>query len=142
VPNAETAEPSPVAGVVVAGLLRLIAAGLEPIEAVAGDPGATTSVLTVSGWWLLLGMDDEGRPAELFHAQPPSALVPPWTWGCQRDDWTLGPDSRVVTPVELLTTDQRQQLTQALQQAPAPWTWGPLPYWDLSNLEDEELILD
>lgn len=137
------AERTPVPSVVVGGLLRLIAAGLERIEATAGDPGQTTSVLTVSGWWLLLGLDDQGAPAELFHAQPPSALVPPWTWGCQRDDWTLGPDSRIVTPVELLTAEQRQQLAQALETAPEPWQWAPLPWWDVSNLEDdEELILD
>lgn len=136
------ADPPPIPTVIVAGLLRLIAAGLEPIEATAGDPGTTTSVLTVSGWWLLLGLDDQGRPAELLHAQPPSALVPPWTWGCQRDDWTLGPDSRVVTPVELLTVEQRQQLAQALEVAPAPWQWAPLPHWDVSNLEDDETILD
>lgn len=126
---------------IVAGLLRLIAAGLERIEATAGDPGSTISVTTASGWWLLLGLDDQGRPAEMFHAQPPSALVPPWTWGCQRDDWTLGPDSLVITPIELLTVEQHQQLTLALEAAPEPWQWAPLLGWDLSNL-DEELILD
>lgn len=136
------ADPPPIPTVIVAGLLRLIAAGLEPIEATAGDPGTTTSVLTVSGWWLLLGLDDQGRPAELFHAQPPSALVPPWTWGCQRDDWTLGPDSRVVTPVELLTAEQHQRLAQVLDAAPAPWQWAPMIGWDVSNLWDDETILD
>lgn len=137
------ADPPPIPTVIVAGLLRLIAAGLEPITAEHGDPGATISVATAGGWWLLLRLGGQGEPVELTHAQPPSLLVPPWTWGAQRDDWTLGPESRVVTPIELLTVEQHQQLTQALQQAPAPWTWGPLPHWDLSNLGDDgELILD
>lgn len=133
------ADPPPIPGVIVAGLLRLIAAGLERIEATAGDPGATISVLTVSGWWLLLVLGDQGEPAELFHAQPPSALVPPWTWGCQRDDWTLGPDSRVLTPVELLTAEQRQQLAQVLEAAPEPWRWEPLLGFEV---DDDDLFLD
>lgn len=137
-----TPDPPPIPAAVVAGLLRLIAAGLEPIEASAGDPGTTISVLTASGWWLLLGLDDQGAPVDLTHAQPPSALVPPWTWGAQRDDWTLGPDSRVITPIELLTAEQRQQLAQTLETAPEPWQWEPLLGWDVSNLEEPELILD
>lgn len=136
------ADPPPIPTVIVCGLLRLIAAGLEPITAEQGEPGATISVSTASDWWLLLVLDDQGEPVELTHAQPPSALVPPWTWGAQRDDWTLGPDSRVVTPVELLTVEQRQRLGQMIKAAPAPWQWAPLPYWDLSNLEEDELILD
>lgn len=139
---ATTPDPPPIPTVIVAGLLRLIAAGLEPVEAEQGQAGQTISVSTASGWWLLLGLDDQGEPVELTHAQPPTTLRPPWTWGCQRDDWTLGADSRVVTPVELLTVEQRQQLTQVVAQAPAPRQWGPLPHWDVSNLWDEDPILD
>jgi len=139
---AESDHPPPIPGVIVAGLLRLIAAGLEPVEAATGDPSATIGVLTTSGWYLTLMIGDQGEPVALTYALPPSAMVPPWTWGCQRDDWTLGPDSRVVTPVELLTVEQRQRLAQVLEVAPAPWQWAPLPFWDLSNLEAEELILD
>lgn len=135
-------QPPPIPGVIVAGLLRLIAAGLEAVEAQPARPGARVGVLTCSGWWLVIELDDTGAPAAVLHAQSPSPMVPAWTWGCQRDDWTLGHDSRVITPIELLTVEQREQLTQRLRAAPAPWTWGPLPYWDLSNLDEEELTLD
>ena len=134
-------QPSPVPTVIVAGLLRLIAAGLEPIDTEPVEPGRLISVATASGWWLLLRIGGDGEPAELHHAQPPSLLVPPWTYGCQREDWTMGPESRVVTPVELLTLEQRQALRQRLEGAPVVLQFRPLPVWDVSNLNDE-VILD
>lgn len=134
-------QPAPIATVVVAGLLRLIAAGLEPVTVEPYRPDRLLDVDTSSGWWLLLQIDSNGDPVELQHAQPPSLLVPPWTYGCQRDDWTLGPDSRVITPVELLTPEQRQCLRRRLERAPVRWQFRPPPFWDVSNLDDE-LILD
>lgn len=134
-------QPAPVSTVVVAGLLRLIAAGLEPIDTEPCEPGRLISVATGSGWWLLLQINGEGQPESLHHAQPPSLLVPPWTYGCQRDDWTLGPESRVITPVELLTPEQREQLQRRLMRAPIRWQFAPLVPWDVSNLDDE-VILD
>ena len=133
--------PGPVPTVIVAGLLRLIAAGLEPFDIEPYGPYRLISVMTASGWWLTLQIDSDGDPVELHQAQPPSALVPPWTYGCQRDDWTLGPAARVVTPVELLTREQRQALRQRLERAPVRWQFAPLVPWDVSNLE-EEVILD
>lgn len=140
-PPADTDQPSPISTVVVAGLLRLIAAGLEQVEAEPYGPHRSISISTASGWWLIVQVDCRGLLEGLHHAQPPSLLVPPWTYGCQRDDWTLGPDSRVVTPVDLLTAEQRAALQQRLEHAPAPWQFAPLIGWDVSNL-DEELILD
>lgn len=134
-------QPAPIPTVIVAGLLRLIAAGLELVEVEPVGPYRLISVVTASGWWLTLQIDSSGEPVELHHAQPPSMLVPPWTWGCQRDDWTLGPDSRVITPVELLTAEQRQGLRKRLECAPVRWQFAPLVPWDVSNLDDE-LILD
>jgi len=138
------ADPSPPAAIVLAGLLRLIASGLERIDATPWRPGATSSVMTGSGWWLVIRGDADGQPVELLHAQAPSLLVPPWIYGGQRDDWTLGPESRVVTPVELLSDAQRDQLRHRLESAPAPWTFRPLPVWDVdwSGAEEEEVILD
>jgi hypothetical protein len=127
--------------VIVAGLLRLIAAGLEPVDTEPYRPGRLLSIATASGWWLMLQIDGDGQPVELHHAQAPSLLVPPWTYGCQRDDWTLGPDSRVITPVELLTVEQREALRCRLERAPVVLQFRPLPVWDVSNLDDE-LILD
>lgn len=137
----EADQPSPPPTVIIAGLLRLIAAGLEPIDCELYGPSRSVSVLTSSGWWVVIQLDDEGQPVELTHAQPPSALVPPWTYGGHRDDWTLGPESRVITPVELLTAEQRAALQERLRCAPRPWQFLPLPYWDVSNLDDE-VILD
>jgi hypothetical protein len=140
---AQEADPSPPAAIVLAGLLRLIASGLEPIETQDWRPGARSSVMTRSGWWLVIRGDDEGQPVELLHAQAPSLLVPPWIYGGQRDDWTLGPESKVVTPVQLLSDAQRDRLRQRLETAPAPWTFRPLPAWDVDwSGEGEEVILD
>jgi hypothetical protein len=134
-------DPSPPAPIVLAGLLRLIASGLEWIEAEQWRPSGTIGVATGSGWWLVLRSDDRGLPVELITAQAPSRLVPPWLYGGQRDDWTLGPDARVVTPVDLLTVEQRAQLQRRLERAPRPVIYRPLPFWDLSE-PDEELFLD
>lgn len=126
---------------IIAGLLRLIAAGLEPIQAEPCKPCTAPMVITATGWWLLLVIDDQGAPVELTHAQPPSLLVPPWTYGCQRDDWTLGPDSRVVTPLDLLMPEQLQQLQRVLRAAPSVPEQRPIPWWDISNLIEEELLM-
>lgn len=125
---------------IVTGLLRLIAAGLEAVEVEPYGPNRSISITTASGWWLLLEINDEGSPAHLTHAQPPSFLLPPWTYGCQRDDWTAGPDALVITPVTLLTADQRQALRERLETAPVRWQWAPLMPWELTD--DDELILD
>lgn len=134
-------QPAPVATAVVAGLLRLIAAGLEPVDVEPYGPRRTISVVTTTGWCLDLRIDVDGAPAAILYAQPPSLLVLPWIYGGHRDDWTLGPDSKVITPVALLTTEQRLALQQRLEGAPVRWQFAPLPVWDVSNLE-EELILD
>ena len=137
-------EPSPPPLVILAGLLRLISSGLEPISAEPWAPGVNASIATASGWWLIIRSDDHGTPVELLHAQAPSLLVPPWIYGGQRDDWMLGPGSRVMTPVELLTAEQRDRLRRRLEAAPAPWTFRPLPVWDVdwSGAEDDGVILD
>lgn len=134
--------PPPTAAV--AGLLRLIAAGLEPVvEAEPCKPCSTISVRTATGWWLQIATGELCQPLALTMALPPSALVPPWTHGCQRDDWRLGSDARVVTPIDLLTVEQCQQLQQRLVLAPAPLVPPMAPWWDISNLDqDEELFLD
>ena len=57
----------------------------------------------------------------LLWAQAPDGRD--WVYGCQRDDWTLGPDSRIVEPVALLEPEQRQHLERRLREAicwPAP----------------------
>ena len=40
-----------------------------------------------------------------------------WEYGCQRDDWTLGPDSRLVEPLEFLSGEERSELESLLRDA-------------------------
>lgn len=40
-----------------------------------------------------------------------------WEYGCQRDDWTLGPDSRLVEPLQFLSPDERIELEALLREA-------------------------
>ena len=73
-----------------------------------------------SGWQLEIAIERDQLGA-LQWAQAPDRRD--WVYGCQRDDWTLGPDSRIVEPVALLQPEQRQQLEQLLRGAicwPAP----------------------
>ena len=73
-----------------------------------------------SGWQLEIAIERDQLGA-LHWAQAPDGRD--WVYGCQRDDWTLGPDSRIVEPVALLKPEQRQQLEQLLRAAicwPAP----------------------
>lgn len=134
-------EPRAVPLVVVAGLLRLIASGLEPITAEEITPGCGCGVQCANGWWLWLWADAGGQLREVLHAQPPSVFVLPWTRGGVRDDWTAAETARVITPVELLTAEQRERLQGVVQRAPRPWQWARLPYWDV-DWGDEELIFD
>jgi len=40
-----------------------------------------------------------------------------WVYGCQRDDWTLGPASRVVEPLQFLSAEERSALEVLLRGA-------------------------
>ena len=40
-----------------------------------------------------------------------------WVYGCQRDDWTLGPASRVVEPLQFLSAEERSVLEVLLRGA-------------------------
>ena len=52
-----------------------------------------------------------------------------WDYGCQRDDWTLGPDSRLVEPLQFLGAEERIELEALLRETrcwPAPIAHEPL----------------
>ena len=40
-----------------------------------------------------------------------------WVYGCQRDDWTLGPASQVVEPLQFLSAEGRSALEVLLRRA-------------------------
>jgi hypothetical protein len=67
-----------------------------------------------SGWQLEITIDRDQLGALLWAR---AADGRNWEFGCQRDDWTLGPDSRIVEPVALLDPEQRLQLEQLLRGA-------------------------
>lgn len=48
-----------------------------------------------------------------------------WEYGCQRDDWTLGPDSRLVETLQFLSGEERSALESLLREA-CCWP-DPLP---------------
>ncbi len=72
-----------------------------------------------SGWQLGLEIERD-QLGVLRWAQAPDGRD--WLYGCQRDDWTLGPDSSVVEPVALLQPEQRPKLERLLRDA---MCWPP-----------------
>lgn len=67
-----------------------------------------------NGWQLQIAIDRDHLGALQWALAPDGRN---WEIGCERDDWTLGPDSQTVEPVGLLSRDQRQQLERMLRQA-------------------------
>lgn len=137
-------EPRSPAAPIIAGLLRLIACGAEPIEVLHWD--TSSAVATASGWWLVLatrGQGDELEEVEgLLLARPPSAMVPSWTIGGWRDCWTAGPGAFVRTPWDLLTAEQQESLQRRLRDAPRMALLQATDAWDTSNLWLEDLPAD
>lgn len=133
--------PKPPPAVVIGGLLRLVALGREPIE--SSTPWAPSNVHLVelrSLWLLEISSDADGNPWRLRAAIPPDIQRQPWRWGCERDDWRLGPGSTPLNPMDQLTTSQRDRLRQRLEHAPRPVLE---PEWfELANDDDNDLILD
>jgi hypothetical protein len=104
--------------------LRLIAAGIADFKLAAPVGWNTGALLKVDGWVIQLVQD--GDALALTHR----AVAPDgrqWVYGCERDDWTLGPDSTIVDPLGLLYPEERQQLLDVLQEQPAPACEGVMP---------------
>ena len=79
-----------------------------------------------------------GSPQKIVVSRVERAAAPDsrcWVYGCQRDDWTLGPDSRLVEPLEFLSGQERQALMEILQQAtcwPEPFAANRATAWALA----------
>jgi len=67
-----------------------------------------------SGWQLEVAIERD-QLGELLWARAADGRN--WEFGCQRDDWTLGPDSQIVEPVAVLQPEQREQLERLLRAA-------------------------
>ena len=89
----------------------------------------------VSGWRLEIWIERD----QLGSCQ--AAVAPDgrdWIHGCQRDDWTLGPDAKVLDPMALLSAPCRLALEQRLRAAicwPPPALCGPAPLVSLTDLQ-------
>ena len=67
-----------------------------------------------SGWQLAIEIERDQLGSLLWALAPDGR---DWAYGCQRDDWALGPDSRIVEPLGLLTAAQRLELEGLLRHA-------------------------
>jgi hypothetical protein len=104
--------------------LRLIAAGVADFKLAAPVGWNTGALLKVDGW--IIQLVQRGDELLLTHrATAPDGRQ--WVYGCERDDWALGPDSTIVDPLLLLEQDERQALLEVLQQQAAPEPSGVFP---------------
>lgn len=68
----------------------------------------------VSGWRIAIWIE-RGDLGAVHAAAAPDGRD--WIYGCQRDDWTLGPDAKILEPLGLLSAAQRQALEERLRRA-------------------------
>lgn len=83
------------------------------------EPGGT-AMTTTDGW-------EEVTLSRVTWAAAPDSRC--WDYGCQRDDWTLGPDSRLVEPLQFLSPHESTELEALLREArcwPEPIAHEPL----------------
>ena len=72
---------------------------LEPDRTTAGAPGSPQNIVV----------------SRVERAAAPDGRC--WVYGCQRDDWTLGPASQVVEPLQFLSAEERSALQALLRRA-------------------------
>jgi len=116
--------------------LRLIAAGVADFKLAAPVGWNTGALLKVDGW--IIQLVQRGDDLVLTHrAAAPDGRQ--WVYGCERDDWTLGPDSTIVDPLLLLEEDERQALVEVLQQQAAPEPSGVFPMFAANAARQPEV---
>jgi hypothetical protein len=117
--------------------LRLIAAGVADFKLAAPVGWNTGALLKVDGW--IIQLVQRGDDLVLTHrAAAPDGRQ--WVYGCERDDWTLGPDSTIVDPLLLLEEDERQALVEVLQQQAAPEPSGVFPMFAANAARQPEVV--
>jgi hypothetical protein len=118
------AEPRRAPAEHLAAALVLALADRAPLHLLSARPGPVAGVATIlaNGWRLAL-MVEQGRPTSCLFATGPGGES--WEHGCQRNDWTLGPDSVLIDPLQLLTADEQLRLADRLRTLPQP---PGLPY--------------
>jgi hypothetical protein len=68
----------------------------------------------LSGWRLAIWIERDQLGACQSATAPDGRT---WVYGCQRDDWTLGPQARILDPVVLLPASSQRALAQRLRTA-------------------------
>jgi hypothetical protein len=127
----------------VAGQLRLVVAGLPFLADRSWDEvgWGRMRIELLSLWRVEMVLEPDrtaiqvqaqGRDGEVVLSRVERADAPDgrcWVYGCQRDDWTLGPDSRLVEPLQFLSSEERIALEELLRDArcwPEPVCAEPL----------------
>lgn len=112
-------------------VLQGVAVGLLEVRALQPWPdvlvGRPTFVVGRKGErWVMVLETDEGELRRVLRFMAPDCSS--WEWGCERDDWTLGPDSVVVDPLGMIEADTAAALVEALRCAPVAkqTAWAPL----------------
>ena len=108
-------EPRRCTAASVARVLEAMAA--SPHRIVLGQPWGSGTVPVRWRRSRLLLHRLGGELVVLWAALPGAQGVELWERGCERADWTAGPDSVLVCPLRLLTRRSRGQLEDALAAA-------------------------
>ena len=104
--------------------LRLLAAGVIDCRVAAPVEYGSGITLKVDGWIIHLVLDGD---ALAFTHRADAADGRSWVYGCERDDWSLGPDSTIIDPLLLLEQQERDDLLDALKAQPARALTGVMP---------------
>lgn len=129
----------------VADQLRLVQAGLPFLaERPWQEVGRGRMRIELLNLWLIELLLGPGDDQQLQMTLVDRAAAPDgrcWLYGCQRDDWSLGPDSRIVEPLQFLNNQERQALQKKLQQAvcwPEPLTPAAPPLQFCEQIKDHQ----
>ena len=104
--------------------LRLLTAGVIDCRVAAPVEYSGGITLKVDGWIIHLVLDGD---ALAFTYRADAADGRSWVYGCERDDWSLGPDSTIIDPLLLLEQQERGDLLEVLKAQPARALVGVMP---------------
>ena len=104
--------------------LRLLAAGVIDCRVAAPVEYGSGITLKVDGWIIHLVLDGDALG---FTHRADAADGRCWVYGCERDDWSLGPDSTIIDPLLLLEQQERGDLLEVLKAQPARALVGVMP---------------
>lgn len=104
--------------------LRLLAAGVIDCRVAAPVEYGGGITFKANGWIIHLVLD--GDALALTH-RADAADGRCWVYGCERDDWSLGPNSTIIDPLLLLEQQERDELLEVLKAQPTAPLTGVMP---------------